>query len=540
MSRPRRAIRAGARALALGLLAACTPAAPPEAGTPPPGAPEAPDAAARDAGPAPGTTPPACAALLAEVTGDPVAPGLEAYHAALPAILLETRVTPVLWLERPAGTADPRALTLARALAESRSPRPEVRRLVRKLRDDKALLRQVVLSDGYLFAETPALARALVAELRLHDLFDEEDIVVHGKAGRRHLRREGGDYFDEGGVRQGLLLNQRAALTEAELARPLHLDPGLVRARTGARLVRPLALAADRAAVRLVWPDGSAARALIALGDGDTEVVCVDMPDDRLARLEADAADFWQWIEELVETAGSMVAERPRFDEPRDEPEGEQEDGELRQLWKKAYYKGERDFMYREEEYRVFDRRGAPVPPQVCIDFIFDTLERAAGTWYARQGQRPRRSAGFLDFDAKEGLLRRQTPAVLAFAADGATPLARHDLPAGERAPFRRRERFAAMVATYGEHLQEGDVLVIHGIREQTMKEHYHAALVLETDPLAGFPTLLADNAGFPRIRNLAAVMTSAPRRTIKHRLRLDVPWLLERRRAFRARDVVE
>jgi hypothetical protein len=510
-------------------LAACAPAAtaPDSAveGAPLPPAPDA--GAARSPEPAG----PPCADLIRQVSGAAVAPGLEAWHAARPRILLETRATPVLYLRRPAEPADPRAADLRRALAESRMPRSILRRLLHKLRGDKPLLRDVVLSEGYLFAESPRLAQALVAELRLADLFDEGEIFVHGPAGPRRLRREADAYLDGEGNRKALLLGDRLALDEAGLRDPLHLDLGLARSGWGARLARPLAVDRDRAVVRLTWPDARVAEALLSLRDGGTEVTCIDAPAEELARTAADAAEFWSWVAELMAATRSKVEERPKFDEPRDEPEGVQEDGELRQAWKTAYFKGQRTFRFREEEYPVFDRRGNPVPPQVCIDFVFDTIERAAGTWYARRGQRPRRTSGYLDFGSMDGLLRRSTPAVLGFAADEATPLVRHDVPARERVPFRKRDAFAAAVAAGAEQTQEGDVLVIHGLREEDLEEHYHTALVLETDPATGIPTLLADNAGRPRIRSLAAVMASAPRRTIKYRLRIDLAWLLEQRR---------
>ncbi len=486
-----------------------------------------PEAADADAGPADAAR---CAGLIAGVRGGPVAPGLESYHAALPRILLETRVAPVLYLRRPSETGRESALTLRRSLKRSLAPRPGLRRLVHKLRNDKPLLREVVLSDGCLFAETPALARALVAELRLADLFDEDEILIQEGDGWRRLRREGEDYVDEEGRREALLLGDRLALAGNEPDEPVHLDLSAVRSATGARRVVPAAVEDDRAAVRLVWPDGTAVAALLSLQDGATAVTCIDAPAERVARLAKEADGYWRWIDDLTGTAGRMVVERPGFDEPRDEPDGVQEDGNLRRAWKDAYFRGERTFFYCDEKYRVYDRRGNPVPPQVCIDFVFDTIERAAGTWYAPRGERPRRTEGYLDFEALTGLLRRQTPAVLAFAADEDTPLSRYDVPAGDRVPFRKRDAFASAVASQAEHIREGDVLVIHGLRDEDLEDHYHTALVLETDPVTGMPTLLADNAGRPRIRTLAAVMASAPRRTIKHRLRLDLSWLMEQR----------
>jgi hypothetical protein len=67
--------------------------------------------------------------------------------------------------------------------------------------------------------------------------------------------------------------------------------------------------------------------------------------------------------------------------------------------------------------------------------------------------------------------------------------------------------------------------------------------LVLEADPLTGLPMVVADNAGRPRIRSLVTAMRSAPRRAVKHRLRLDTEWLLralEREREIDADRVVD
>ena len=34
-------------------------------------------------------------------------------------------------------------------------------------------------------------------------------------------------------------------------------------------------------------------------------------------------------------------------------------------------------------DVKIYDRRGRPVPPQVCVDFIIDTWERSSGSWWA-------------------------------------------------------------------------------------------------------------------------------------------------------------
>ncbi|MFO8073063.1 MAG: hypothetical protein R6V85_14425 [Polyangia bacterium] len=477
---------------------------------------------------------PTCAERIQALAHAWPPPSLEAHREALPEISIRTRAAPFLFLERPEPPPrDSEAGRIRRALVEERFPDRALRRLLRRSRDDRELLRRVVLCDGYLYSERPALARALVARIELDDLFDRDEIFMHERGELRRLTRRGDDYVDAEGVRQSIVLGDRVAADPARLEEPLHLDLGAVRRETGAQRVVPLRFEPGRAGVRLVFPDGYEAEALIEADGPRTRVVCISGSARRLESARRDARRFWRWIDRIRDAAESMVEDRPGFDEPVDEPEGEQEDGELRHEWLKAYYRGRRHFVFRQEEYRVYNYRGRPTPPQVCIDFIFDTLERASGRWFEGRRKRPGLSPGFVDFSSLEGLQRRQTPSALEYAALPETPIERFDVPPDLRVPFRQGQRFAKAVARISDRIREGDVLVIHGLREEDMELHYHTVLVLRCDPLTGVPTLVAGNAGRPRIRSLAAAMRSAPRRMIKHRLRIDDDWVESRRRLF-------
>ena len=446
----------------------------------------------------------------------------------------------VIYLAAPSAERDPEAAAERERLEEPRHPRRAVRRLLRRHREDRGRLREILLTDGVLFEDRPAVARALVAELTLADLFGRP--TIHRLRGGRveRLVRDGDDYVDANGVRAKLLLNDRVAFAAADLEPPVRVDLKALAAKTLARRLVPVARDGDRLVLRLGYPDGLTARALVRLEAGRPRVECIDVDARRLARARATAAALRDWTADLTRAAERMVLERPGFDEPKDEPEGEQEDGELRLAWRKAYFRAQRTFTFREESYPVYDYRGNPTPPQVCIDFIFDTIERASGTWYRRRGRAPKRIVGGLDFDALEGLRRRQTPSVLEYAADPSTPLERHDVPAADRVPFRRRAAFAAAVARQADAYREGDVLIIHGLRDEDMEEHFHTVLVLDTDPLTGIPTVVADNAGRPRIRSLASAMSSAPRRSVKHRIRVALPWLIAKRTGGNEEDAVQ
>jgi len=433
----------------------------------------------------------------------------ERYVAQLPEVVVHTRITHALYLRWP--EASP-----ARARLEQR------RRPDRALRDvaargDRARLRELALSDGYLFAETPTLARALSSTVDLPSLFDAPTIhrLRDGRVDR--LTRVDGDYVEADGTRATLRLNDRVAEDAADLAAPLHLDLALVRARTAALRAVPTAVGADAAAFELRFPDGSRRPALVRLDDGATEVTCVGGDPETLEATLADAARFAARHARIVASARALVRERPRFDEPVNEPEGVQEDGALRPAWERAYARGERTFSYRDVEYPVYDRDGNARPPQVCVDFVFDSWERAEGAWFRPRGEEPGRADG----PRFRGVPRRSIQQLLAHARDDDT-LARHDVRPADRVALAEGPRFARAMARAADDVREGDALVIYGLRLQDGRNHYHAVLVLEAEPMTGVPMTVADNQGRPRLRTLASAMRAAPLRHIDHRIRVD------------------
>jgi len=469
-----------------------------------------------------------CAAERLTVEGQPPDPEIAAYYAAVPRIVLRTKLVAVLYASLPAPSGDPRAVAIrSRVDAAGATAERVLRQELEAARGDRALIRAFLLRDGYLFCANPDLAVAMVKALELTDLFDDEIVFRDRGDGVERLRRTEDGYVDGNGARADLLLNDRLARTEAELSVPRHYDLRSVRAASGADRVTPTVVGGTRAAVRLKYASGWTAAAVLSRRGSRTEVSCIEGEPAEVEAERGKAETLRAWRDRVRGAAALMVAERPGFDEPSDELEGEQEDGALRSEWLKAYTKYQKQFRLRDAEYPVFDRRGNPVPPEVCIDFIFDTWERASGNWYEPRGRRPGRTVGFLDFGAFPGLWRRHIPSILEFAARGGPPLERYDLPRHDAVPLRTFGAMADALARNADAFSEGDILVIHGLREEDGEEHYHAVLVLDADPLTGLPMVVADNAGRPRIRSLVSAMRSAPRRAVKHRLRLDTGWLL-------------
>jgi hypothetical protein len=217
------------------------------------------------------------------------------------------------------------------------------------------------------------------------------------------------------------------------------------------------------------------------------------------------------------------VEEALPFDEPKTEIG--QQDGKLRQHWMWAYRYGRNDFEFNDDKYRVFDDKGRPRVPQVCIDFVTDTFERASGSWYRPRGEPRQRLPGRLDFGELGIDNERSVESFIAFAKAHPESFEVEELPNDERVPYVRKKEFFAHLAAHRDRYRPGDIVIIHGLRDDG-KIHYHSFFVYESDPVTGAPSLVAANAGRPRIRPWDIEMQSAPLRSILARVRPRLEWL--------------
>ena len=101
-------------------------------------------------------------------------------------------------------------------------------------------------------------------------------------------------------------------------------------------------------------------------------------------------------LTKLFETMEKESKEMLPFDEPIHEY-GHQFDGRLRPMWEHAYKKGRRRFGFNGDWYYTITKLSAPFVPQVCADFVVDTIDRTAGTWYAPSLKDPKRVIGRFD-----------------------------------------------------------------------------------------------------------------------------------------------
>ena len=220
----------------------------------------------------------------------------------------------------------------------------------------------------------------------------------------------------------------------------------------------------------------------------------------------------------------AMVRENLFFDEPANE-EGQQ-DGIMRMAFAEAYRRGEVQYEVNGVTYEVFDRQGRARPPQVCVDFVTDAVERSAGRWWPGEEAEARgRTAGRIDI--REVLPYRQVWRLVDIPKEHPGVAQVRSFGPSERAPFEQTGRFHAQLRRHRDELREGDVIVIYGLRDDG-RHHYHSFYVYETDPVRGVPTLLVDQAGHARLRPWNVIMRGAPKRSIHHRLRWSPDWLLE------------
>lgn len=474
----------------------------------------------------------------------PQRPGLEIYRHAIDEMSHRARVVPVLFVHTP-----PLSLAQRQRLAQDEPLRlahdrlwksrgiaqwRRLKALISRHKKDKALLRDLVLRDGYLFLEDTATARAAFRVLRLEDLFDEEEIYLRRGDGVWRLRRDKQGYaYAEGrraGGRARLLLYDRVATRrEALLEGSLVWDLDRLRRAAGLRTFK-LSQAPSRQelqATATLW-SGEAVPA-VAFWDkqGKLTLALLAPEGDKLALRQAllEARERMAIYRGILRAGEQMVDENLRFDEPKTE-EGQQ-DGELRRAWSKAYFQGHNTYRFNGDSYRVFDQEGRPQVPQVCVDFIFDAAERWSGAWWSPREQPRQRTEGFLDFG--ELLVnRRQIWRMVQFARD--RPEIMDLLDVQGRVPFHNRGGFYQKLRELAPQLQDADILVIFGLRDDE-RNHWHSFYVYRTDPMDGVPILLMGNAGTARVQVWYDVMRSAPRRYLRHRVRLRHDWVRARRR---------
>jgi hypothetical protein len=457
-----------------------------------------------------------------------VLPALD--DAARARLLAEVKATPVVFLKEPRFDGSDAVLAhFRRKLDQSELPGRALSGLRSRFRRNPELLRAVLLTEGYLYATTPALGSALSEGLTPSDLFRDPEIVIERGAVRITARRAAdGRYVIVGGPDAGkparTLLWDRVWAAGAEPGEPLHADARLLLEELRADGLE-LEHVTDEGIVATLRYGNERVPAVLEAKDGRLERVC-EAPPSSAASVAAAKGRAERHLQTLTRLRG-VIQEQVAEDLPFDEPKTEfgQEDGRLRQEWRLAYRDGRSRYEYNGDRYAVFDSLGRPKVPQVCIDFVFDTFERLGGSWYGHESAPRARPVGRVDFDALEMENRRNVEEFLALAERRTDLFELRPVPPEERVPLARRDRFFSTLYARRAEYQPGDVIVILGLRDDD-KFHYHSFFVVDSDPVTGMPTLVGANSGRPRVRALAVEMATAPKRSLFARVRPRLEWL--------------
>lgn len=478
----------------------------------------------------------ACEAAWRALAREPEAPGSALTGPRRAAFLGRARGAATVLVRPPReGGSENAARERAKLLAAPKGVR--MSRLVAQLKRDKETLRSVVLREGYLYADEPEDAFELEARIKLTDLFDSPRLVLERGQERFTLERRenksarwraGPEYVHATGEDAGkvakILFLDRVYAEGDEVGPPLHRDVVAFTHREGHDRVELVKLTEGGILAKLRFGD-TWARAVVESDGAKLTLKCLAEPKvtrDHVAAFLRENA--WRRRAEgnMRSSVSAMVDEALPFDRPREE-QGPDKDGALRPHWLTAYLTGRQTFVVEDETYAVFLPDGRPHPPQVCVDFVLDSFERASGAWYTPRGEKPRRTEGALDISAYDPENRRGVLGFGKFAEEHADLFAFRRFEGPERIPFANRERFFAFLLEHASELKAADVLAIQGLKRDN-RVHQHAILLEEVDPLTGFPFGLADQMKAPRRRTWEGIMAEAPKRSLLYRARpLDV-----------------
>jgi hypothetical protein len=474
-----------------------------------------------------------CEKRLQAALAEPAVAGTPAIDGDRAMFLSRAKAEPVIFTEAPQYGPEPVSLTVQgyRQMLASGNPYGTVTRILEESAQFPKQARDALLRDGYLYTEDPDLAYALVALVQPQQLFGYDRIWIERGELVLHAERKNGHFYYSDGPQEGervrLLLFDRAGGEDAPPP-PLHRDLRALRYRLHFDRMKLRRVSQDHIVANLhygKWWVPSVLKTTGAHAELECEVLSPNLrPEVEAFRTEGQRRE--RVVQVLRRSMLGELDEALPFDEPLHEY-GFQLDGTLRSRWLAAYLHHRDKFAFNGDAYRVFDPAGRPLAPQVCVDFLTDTLERTSGTWFKPRGATPGRTIGKLDFDQMgvDRMEMRRVPGFIAFAKGHPEWFDLQDEKSHIELGDRRA--FFSYLLDHVDDFAPGDAVLIKGKTPWDANHvHFHSFFIYESDPVTGMPLVLVGNAGRPSLRSWETEIRRTPKRTILHRIRMSTEWL--------------
>lgn len=477
-----------------------------------------------------------CLDLERQLLAEPASPGTPTLDERRVELLLRTKLEPVIFTEPPRYDEDvPKSSQRLRHTFQTTNyPSTLLKTLTPAFRIRPEVGRQMLLRNGYLYADEPEQAFALVYHVRAEHLFDAEQIWI--QRGEQTLHAEHtklGKYRYLDGALKGkevsLVLFDR--IGTGSVPPPLHRDVRSLQYRLNFDRLEPVHVTPTHMVANLKYGGLTVPTVLTSEGarlNLECEVVPKSASRD-LALYRERGKRQLAVVQALRGAMREQIEEELPFDEPY--REWGQQDGVLRYKWRDAYFTGKKRFDLNGDTYYVYDPAGHPKLPQVCVDFLTDTLERASGTWWSPLGEKPQRIVGGLNFDTLNNPVLRRASAFIEYTHEHSEMFDVYDVPPEKLVPFWRRQEFMDYLVANVDRIAPGDIVIIRGQTNFEKKwerpiMHYHSFFIYERDPISGVPIAIVGNAGVPSLRVWNTEMRRTPRRSIWHRIRPQLHWL--------------
>lgn len=393
--------------------------------------------------------------------------------------------------------------------------------------DEPSDTRHIVLRDGFFYFEDSRTARWASDNLSFRDLFDEERITLEraGESFELERGRSGHYYYADPEMddyRARLFLFDRVGLPD-ELPSAASYQLSALREHLGLDHIEVDAEDANGRPMQAVFLSGETFNGRLARVDHGEASVGVVVDAETLASVLEQSRAHAEVVYGLRDVTFEMVREDLFFDEPT--IEFGQQDGIMRLAFMDAYEEGATEYTVNKVTYQVYDDEGSPRPPQVCIDYITDTVERYGGRWWpdANSGATSR-TEGLINI--RDYMTYRQVRRLVSLAEEHPEVASLVSFDSSGRESYEDSDSFFDNLWLNRDDFRIADVVVIYGLRDDG-RNHYHSFYVYDTDPMYGMPITLTDQAGHARIRTWHRIMSDAPLRSVHNVVRWNPDWVL-------------